>query len=221
MIINHEMTVSKEIIKLFQSHRYEQHIFNLMKKSNVVFPGEYEIVQEQSHGECDFIEKNTGEKYDAKLPFLSEQIKLLTTGKKHTPQIQEWIKEMQEEATDFDVFAIRENGYDITKTKLYSIMKNAILKDKSDENIIFFFPFPIVISIEGSIFSQFPTDYLKAIYNKLREDEDLDGRNIFAIYPSMRKNEFVIRNLGTNNRESVVCNELEKYFSIELVGIKK
>ena len=87
MIIYHEMIVSKEIIKLFQNQRYEQYVFHLMEKSNVVFPGEYEIVQEQPHGECDFMEKNTEEKYDAKFPFLPEQIKLLTTGKNILPKL--------------------------------------------------------------------------------------------------------------------------------------
>ena len=135
--------------------------------------------------------------------------------------IKEWIKEMQEEASDFDVFAIRENRYDITKTKLYLIMKNAISKDKSDENIIFFFPFPIVISCENSIILQCVTDYLKAIYNKLEEELNLDKREIFTIYPTNEKNKFVIRNLTTNDREYIVCNELEKYFSIELFGIRK
>ncbi len=139
MIMLHEMKISKNFIELFQNQRYEQYVFHLMKKSQIVFPGEYGIVEAQSHGECDFIEKTTGEKYDAKLPFLPEQIELLTTGKKHSPQIKQWIKEMQEEASDFDILDIRENRYDITKTKLFLIMKNAILKDKPDENIIFFF----------------------------------------------------------------------------------
>ena len=86
---------------------------------------------------------------------------------------------------------------------------------------IFFFPFPIVISSENSVILQCVTDYLKAIYDKFEEELNLDKREIFTIYPTNEKNKFVIRNLCTNDRESVVCNELEKYFSIELVGIRK
>ena len=133
MIISNEMTVSKNFIELFQNRKYEQFVFSLMQKSKTVFPGTYEIVQEQSHGECDFIEKNTREKYDAKLPFLPEQIKLLTDGKKHNPKVMEWIDDMREEASAFDIMAIRNNTYNITDTKLYKIMKNAVLKDKPDE----------------------------------------------------------------------------------------
>ena len=55
MIISNEMTVSKNFIELFQNRKYEQFVFSLMQKSKTVFPGIYEIVQEQSHGECDLL----------------------------------------------------------------------------------------------------------------------------------------------------------------------
>lgn len=221
MIISNEMTVSKNFIELFQNRKYEQFVFSLMQKSKTVFPGIYEIVQEQSHGECDFIEKNTREKYDAKLPFLPEQIKLLTDGKKHNPKIMEWIDDMRKEASAFDIMAIRNNTYNITDTKLYKIMKNAVLKDKPDENVVFFFPFPIVLSIEESIFLQFATGYLKAIYNEMQMEINLYGRNIFVIYPSTERNKFVLRNLSEYHLEYIVYNELEKFFSYQVICYEK
>lgn len=125
---------------------------------------------------------------------------------------------MQAEASDFDPLAIRNNkDYDITETKLYQIMKKAILRDRVDENIIFFLPYPISLSIGGSIFLQFCTDYLKAIYNRLTEDICLNGRKIFVIYPASEKNQFALRDLSTNHTEFIVCDELEKYFSFEVV----
>ena len=218
MKINHMMTVSNNFIDLFRNREYERYVLYLMNESQRVFPGEYKMVNEQSNGECDFVELNSNSKYDAKLPFLENQLELLTDGKRHKPQIMEWIKIMQAEASDFDPLAIRNNkDYDITKTKLYQIMKEAISRDRVDENIIFFLPYPISLSISGSIFLQFCTDYLKAIYNRLTEDICLNERKIFVIYPAYEKNQFALRDLSTYHTEFIVCDELEKYFSFEVV----
>jgi hypothetical protein len=193
-----------------------------MKESQSVFPGEYEMVKEQSHGECDFIEVNSNTKYDAKLPFLKNQLALLTDGKRHKPQFEEWIKLMQAEASDFDPWVIRNNkDYDIAETKLYQIMKESILRDKIDEHIIFFLPYPISLSISGSIFLQFCTDYLKAIYNRLTDDICLNERKIFVIYPASEKNQFALRDLSTYHIEFIFCGDLEKYFSYEVVNVNK
>jgi len=222
MVINNMLTVSNNLIDLFRNHEYEHYVLYLMKESQSVFPGEYEMVKEQSHGECDFIEVNSNTKYDAKLPFLKNQLELLTDGKRHKPQFEEWIKLMQAEASDFDPWAIRNNkDYDITETKLYQIMKEAILRDKLDEHIIFFLPYPISLSISGSIFLQFCTDYLKAIYNRLTDDICLNGRKIFVIYPASEKNKFTLRDLSTYYTEFIICGELEKYFSFEVVNVNK
>ncbi|WP_420018717.1 hypothetical protein [Vagococcus fluvialis] len=214
--------MSKNLIDLFRNHEYERYVLYMMEKSQKVFPGEYEMVKEQSHGECDFIEVNSNAQYDAKLPFYKEQLELLTDGKRHKPQIQEWIKIMQTEASDFNPLTIRNNqDYDIAETKLYSIMKEAVLKDNVDEHIIFFLPYPIAFSINGNGFSQSCTDYLKAIYNRLTDDICLKDRRIFVIYPASEKNEFVLRDLSADNIEFIFCQELEKYFSFELVGMAR
>lgn len=64
------MTVSNNFIDLFRNHGYERYVLYLMNESQCVFPGEYKMVNEQSHGECDFVEVNINSKYDVKLPFL-------------------------------------------------------------------------------------------------------------------------------------------------------
>ncbi|MDD3228807.1 MAG: hypothetical protein PHE09_06265 [Oscillospiraceae bacterium] len=222
MKINNMLTVSNNLIDLFRNHEYEHYVLYLMNESQSVFPGEYKMVKDQSHGECDFIEVNSNNKYDTKLPFLKNQLELLTDGKRHKPQIVKWIKIMQAEASDFDPLAIRNNkDYNITETKLYQIMKEAILRDKVDEHIIFFLPYPISLSISESIFLQFCTDYLKAIYNRLIDDICLNGRKIFVIYPASEKNQFALRDLSSYHTEFIICGELEKYFSFEVVNVNK
>ncbi len=222
MKINNMLTVSNNLIELFRNHEYEHYVLSFMNKSKKVFPGEYVMMKEQSHGECDFIEVNSNAKYDAKLPFLRKQIELLTDGKRHKPQIEQWINTMRAEASDFNPLYIRNNkDYDIAETKLYQIMKKAILRDKIDEHIIFFLPYPISISFSGSIFLQFCTDYLKAIYDRLIDDICLNGRKIFVIYPASKKNQFALRDLSIYQTEYIFCDELEKYFCFEVVNVNK
>gem|GEM_PF-1204408 len=219
MKIHHELTVSKNILDLFQNHKYEHYVLYLMKKSQSVFPGEYEMAKEIDHEKWDFVEVNSNTKYDAKLPFLEKQMRLLTDGKRHEPKIEEWIKIMQDEASDFNPWNIRNNkDYDISETKLYNIMKKQILRDNVDEYIIFFLPYPISISINENIYLQSCTDYLKAIYNRLTDDICLTERKIYAIYPASEKNQFALRDLSTDNIELIICEELEKYFSYEVVN---
>lgn len=98
-------------------------------------------------------------------PFREKHMRLLTDGKKHKPEIKKWLEILHSEACDFDPFYIRTNKeYDITKTQLYQIIEKAILRDKKDEHMIFFLPYPIsVIDGENTIL-QNCTDYLKALY---------------------------------------------------------
>ncbi len=91
MVIQHLSSISNNIIRLFQRHRYEKYLLEIINASTHVFPGNYETQVKQSNGECDSYEINSKEKYDAKLPFLPEQVKLLTSGNEHTPEIGKWI----------------------------------------------------------------------------------------------------------------------------------
>lgn len=221
MTIQHLATFSKNFIDLFRNHEYEKYVLLIMNLSKEIFPGKYIIVEDQSHGECDFIEQTSQLKFDAKLPFRSKQIQLLTSGKSHEPLLLEWLKLLHSEASDYNPITIRTNPqYDITTTQLYKIMKESIQKDKIDENIIFFLPYPISLSVENSFFLQSTTDYLKAIYERLIHDINLYDRKIYIIYPSSVKNQFAVRNLNSFDTEFIVCNELDKYFSYEIISVK-
>lgn len=220
MKIEHRYEYSEGIIELFQGGKYEQFILSIMNKSNKVFPNQYKYVEDQSHGECDFLNTETQEKYDAKLPFLPSHVKLLSNGKKYAPRIKEWLTVLLNESSEFfNEVSVNGSKYDVSNTKLYKIMEDKIKNDKIDENIIFFFPFPIVDSVKGSVFQQFATDYLVAIYNKLNDKNILKKRKIFAIYPSSERNTFAVRNLANYILEFVECAELGEYFSHEISGV--
>ena len=219
MILRHNIIISDNLIKLFNKKIYERHILNIMNLSTLIFPDHYQSIDAQAHGECDYIDISNTTKYDAKLPFLPKQVELLTSGRQHAPQILEWIKEMHDEAADYNPIETRSNPkYNVLDTKLGKIMKNAIQNDNIDENIIFFIPYPITLSVEDSIFLQFAGDYLNAIFDELSKEFDFESRSIFVIYPSSRKNNFAIRNLKYHHTEFIDYGEMEQYFSYEIIG---
>lgn len=219
MIFSTEATISNDLIQLFRK-KYESYVLEIMNMSKKVFPGRYEEVVDQSHGECDFVDIDNGQKFDAKLPFTKQQVELLSSGEKHKPLIDKWIKEMYREAADFDVNVIREGTYDITETTLYSIIYKEIEKDKADENIVLFIPFPIVRDIRGSLFLQFAGNYLTFIYDSLQENFDFSERSLYAIYPLYEKDYFGVRNLKTYQCEYIKCKSLSKFFTYDTVGFK-
>lgn len=216
------MCISKNIIDLFNKNIYEKFVLDIMNESTSVFPGRYSMVQEQSSGECDFEDMETKAKYDAKLPFEEEQIKLLTDGKKHRPQIEKWIEELHDEESEFDPVKLDDStDYKIENLKLYRIMKQAILRDKPDENIVFFLPYPITQCSPFSYFLDLFSDYLDYIYRHLKTDIDLGQRKIYTIYPASAKNIFVLRNLGDAKKEYIVSNLLERYFTYEITDCQE
>lgn len=220
MFYRQKICISPNIIKLFQDRNDEALVLSLMNSSTIVFPEEYEAVRDQSHGECDFIGKESNKKFDAKLPFLTQQISMLTNGKKHGPQIQKWLEEMNDETVEFNPLKLREDpSYTVKGTRLYAIMKEAIVRDKVDENIIFFIPFPVVPTVCDPVFLDRTSNFLTKIYDALKEECDFSQRSIFVIYPSIEKNIITLRNLSTREIEYLECNALEKYISFEIIDV--
>lgn len=207
-----EITLSKDLIKLFQRQRYEEYVCELMNLSKSVFPGTYIHIEKQSKGECDFVDNVTGKKYDAKIPFKEEQIGLITSGKKHEPLFAEWIKLLINEQCEYDIFAIRNGTFNIKDKEMYKIMSTMVEESAEDESIIFFIPFPFGTNDPKSVFDQFVTDYLKTIHDEISRELELKNRSIFAIYPSTRKNVFVLRDLSRYGSEFIAYDKLEPYF---------
>ena len=66
-------TIGESFKTLIKKDNYEKLIFELLKNSTKLFPNQYEHIATQSHGECDFLDLKTKEKYDAKLPITTKQ----------------------------------------------------------------------------------------------------------------------------------------------------
>lgn len=216
----HLYTISENLIDGLNSNVYEGFVLSIMNLSKSVFPNKYSQVESQSHGECDFIDIITGEKFDAKLPFEKKQVRLLTKGKAHKPEWLKWIQEMIAETAEYDPMGIHNGISDIKSTRLYNIMKNQIAKDKEDENIIFFFPFLIGLSYPDSTFSRFATDFLSVIFRQLEREIDFSERSLFAIYPSSLKSIYTLRNLKKQDPEFVTNHLFDQYLTHEIISLE-
>lgn len=220
MVIKHAFSVSNDFIELFNKKNYESFVLDLMNLSKTVFPNSYSMVEDQSAGQCDYTDTVTNAKFDAKLPLQQEQVYLLRNRREHAPEITKWIEEMRNEAAQFDPFSLRDNPHHTENTKLYKIMRDQILRDKADENIVFFLPYPISLAFKDSVYLQIASDYISMIFDQLKTEINLNDRCIYIIYPSSEKNKFVLRYSSNSYfKEYVDYDKMEKFFSYEVVGV--
>ena len=56
IILKTSATISDVFANVIKSGKYEEIIYELMCRSEVVFPSKYQCYQEQAHGECDFLD---------------------------------------------------------------------------------------------------------------------------------------------------------------------
>ena len=192
------ITINEKFKKIIQSGNYERLIYSLLNVSAKLFPNEFEYIESQSCGECDFVDKKTGEKYDAKLPITTQQGKWI--GSKQV-DYKKWIESMLDECSEFAEKMIQKRGqHSIEELVLYQTLKQIIQKEKADEHIIFFFPFPIVYESSVGIYGQFASDILSTIYDGLQQSSTIKEQKIYAIYPSIDEL-IIIRNLANGARE--------------------
>lgn len=212
-------SISENIIDLFHKERYEPLILTIMNLSKVVFPEEYEYVENQSKGECDYLGKTSHNKYDAKLPFLPQQVELLTNGKKHGPLIKTWIKELYDEAFEYQPLKMREDpSFSVKDTKLYRILEKAVQQDSSEENLVFFFPFPVVPAIPHPLLD-ITSNFLTRIYSELNKDYDFTLRSLYVIHASQLRGVLTLRNLKTRETEHLPFSAFDEYFSYNIESV--
>lgn len=159
--------------KIISRGNYETLIETLMNASQCVFKGEYEHINSQAYGECDFIEKSTGEKFDAKLCFEKEEGKLIGAP---NGDVKEWILKMNEYFTDVDANLEPEN------LKIYKLLEKKMNSLKDDENLILYIPFPLSMYVQG-VHEIVVTNTIEIAYNELNEKNLLKGRKIYVIFP--------------------------------------
>ena len=172
-------------------------------------------MKNQAHGECDFIDDVTDEKYDAKLPIDQKQGQMIGS---RNGDINALPIEFLNEAFEFGMCVSEKNKKTIEELRIFKKMRDNINKTKEDENVIFFIPYPIVPDFE-----RFPligaTDLLKKIYNELSTNNDISGKRVYAIYTSF-DHKMVLRNLQRDEREYIQFSKIQKYVDYDIKHIK-
>lgn len=207
--------IHNEVKDIIKSGNYEKIILDLMNASKEIFPSRYTHLDNQAHGECDFVDVVTGEKFDAKIPIDKRQGQRIGSRKGDVSAL---TTEFHNEALEFQYCFVGDQKKPITELNLFKKMKNNISKTKSDENVIFFIPYPIVIDFEG-----FPligaSDLLKKIYRELSASIDISGKHLYAIYISFDR-KMVLRNLETDKREYLQFPEMQHYVDYNIKHIE-
>lgn len=223
-----KISISTNIVNLFQEKNYETYILEMINSSSIVFKNQFIQIKQQSNSEADFVDTSGNIYLDVKLPFEPGQVGMLTDGYKHGPMIKEWLMQLADEASHMDIEELRNGTYDATKSKLYKIMfnqisreieKERIHKKEYKENIVFFMPFLVGHSFKGIIACS--SDFLDLVFEQLvNEIEGMADREIFTISPSGFESEFVLRNLNTREREYIDYTRLNDFFSYEHVKLE-
>lgn len=192
-------TISEKFSKLINKDEYEPRLCNLMNLSTVVFPGRYERIVEQHSGQCDFIDVESGVKFDAKLPFNRKQGKLIGS---NNHDFKQWIEIMQREESEFGEDIVATRGKNIATMELYKIMEDRLSTIQEDEHAIFFFPYPIVMDSKEFEWMHIVSDFLDAIFRELKKNKKVSPRNIYVIYPTI-DGDIALRCLNNNRREYI------------------
>jgi len=135
-------TISEKFSNLIKKDKYESCLCELMNLSTAVFPGRYQRVLEQPSNECDFIDIDTGTKFDAKLPFEKKHGKLIGSEKQR--DFTKWLSLMQQQESEFGEDIIASRGKNIACMELYKILSHRLETIEPDEHVIFFFPYPVL-----------------------------------------------------------------------------
>ena len=208
-------TIHNEVKDIIKSGNYEKIILDLMNASKEIFPSRYTHLDNQAHGECDFVDVVTGEKFDAKIPIDTRQGQMIGSRKGDVGAL---TTEFHNEALEFQYCFVGDQKQPITELNLFKKMKNNISKTKSDENVIFFIPYPIVFDFEG-----FPlvgaSDLLKKIYRELSATTDTSKKHLYVIYISFDR-KMVLRNLETDKREYLQFPEMQHYVDYNIKHIE-
>lgn len=197
--------------ELINKKIYEIVLLKIISISNIVFPGVYEHIDEQSHGESDFIEIQNREFIDAKIIFPQKQCEYLSLD-----DLENFFRIICRETND----AFKSIMYDresFNSTILYKEIVFTLKKIKKNENLIIFIPFPFTLEFENSISGKLGSDIFSQIIFDLREENSnfFKEHNVYIIYPNF-ENKIILKNLTTEEIEYQKNNIISDYIYVEL-----
>ena len=213
MVVHAKVHIGENFQKIIQSGNYEKLIRKILNESTRLLPNKFKHNEVQPTGECDFIDLQTGEKYDVKLLLTQEQGKMIGS---RNANFEVWVQSMLDECAEFGkIFGPERDQRTVVGLALYKLFEKNMHRIQPDENAILFSPFPIVYESTVSFYRQFGFDILSAIFEELLHNDVIGKKHIYVIYPSI-DHKIVLRNLATGVREFFSAKDLDAYIWYEI-----
>lgn len=205
--INVKASISDDFSTIIQGGKYEKLVLDLMNQSKRVFPSQYIHNESQSRGECDFVDIQSGERFDVKLAFNRTEGYLVASEKRN---LREWFLYKLNEESEFGQ-CVRPGGIvGVETTSFYKTIETLLKKINADENAVFFVPYPIVPDGQEMHYVHFASDLLFETYKALRKNGTIGERRIYAIYPAM-DHTVVLRCMNNGVREYIPSFAIDKF----------
>lgn len=211
-VIKEKASVSDDFKTIIQSGNYEKIILSIMNDSKIVFPNQYIDVSSQSNGECDFVDISNNKKFDAKLPITTKQGRLIAS---RNSDLLEFFINVRRNLEEFADCIEKRDTYNIENITLYQVLKKRIQSDKVDENLIFLFPYPVVLDLGPTAMTRFCGEILTSIFNRLIKDNIIGEREIYVIYPCI-DHQIVLRCLNNGKREYLKDVYLSEFIKFDI-----
>lgn len=192
---------------IIQAKNYEKLILEVMNRSAIIFPSQYTHQDSQSNGESDYLDKATGEKYDAKLFFETQECVAI---RDKDVEVTDWIKMILEEENEFEeaIFHHRNNEQIIESTALYKLFLKNIERIADDENGIFYAPFPIIEPRPTTAHCMLASDWLDMLYNYWKTKHPKTAKKSLYFITASFNNTVILRKLGKHGDECLLAPEL-------------
>lgn len=199
--------------ELLRKKVYEPIILSLMNKSEIIFREDYKYIENQSHGESDFV-SSTGVYYDAKILFYNKQCQALAINKDN---LYTFVSELQKEINEiYEAISLNDKER-LIDSIFYREMLIRIKKAETMENIILFMPFACTLELSDNLESLLDSDIFSCIFKCLKEKEKelLEGHNIYIIYPNV-ENYIIIKRLNDDTMELVMDEAFSRYIEFKM-----
>lgn len=211
-----KIRISDHYTELLNKDRYEPVVLEIMNDSEMVFPDQYRRILNQSHGESDYRNINTGQMIDAKLLFKEKQCYMLSQGK---DKLQKWLNSLKAEVEELFEAIKSDNKRELNTSMLYFEMTQRLRSIKQDEDVVLFMPYPLAVGYKNGTISYLNVNIFQVLFDDMKKNcpEIVLGKRVYVIYPSL-DDRIILSELTAENgqNEYLVSGALAEYVSMEI-----
>lgn len=178
-----KIVISDNYADLLRKDIYEPVVCEIMNDSQLVFPDCYEQIFDQSHGESDFKNLQTGQMIDAKLLFQEKQCYMLAMGKE---KLQKWLDSLKDEVNELFELMKQDSEAEFCSSSLYFEMSQRLKNIKFGEDVVLFMPYPFAVRYKNGVITYLTVNIFRQIFQavKKHQPEITAGKRVYIIYPS-------------------------------------